>query len=441
MDIPLKYPQLNAHFDFILPSTPENKPHHDTKASNDVIVIVDNIDPIYKNRACDTKRVLQIQTDPFGNLLKYTSPKRTDTQEEGNTIFLLQLNFPQLNSPKIILDEFYDPYLPLILIEKPEVSSPIPVPHKPSPSSSTIGQSPAASFLANFMSAPMIVSPQNIQTSTELSENAIDEYIIGDIIGVGGFSTVRKAQYKNNTVAIKIIEQHLMNNSIDLLRLDRELSIWRSLKHPHIVRLQRLIKHYEQGALSPTFYLVSDYCSGGNLLNHLQQHRRLNERKARQLFWQLCKGVQYLHVDRQVCHKDLKLENILLDEEGRVQICDFGLTISQHHQCDDHDVEEMVGGSLAYAAPEQIQHVAPLTCPKTDIWSLGVILYALVVGSLPFDDAYELRLQQKILKGEFEMPVNVSQNLQQLISACLTYDPKKRWGIDAVLKSAWFSLK
>jgi tRNA A-37 threonylcarbamoyl transferase component Bud32 len=430
MDVPPKYQHLNAYFDFIRPSTPENKPNG-TLMSNDSIAIVDDIEPVNKNRAITgAKRALQINTDLFGILLDYTPPKHNDREDDN---IFLQLNFPHLKRPLYSPTPSEDSSSPNSPVVSNKKLAPSPIftrQRKPSPA--TVSQSPAASFLANFMS-PVVVAP--LQQSTDY-DRTIGEYSLGDTIGFGGFSTVRKAHYKDQTVAIKIIDQHLMTN-IDRLRLDRELSIWSSLDHPNIVHLQRLIKHHQQDALSPTFYLVSDYCSGGNLLAYLNLHKRINETEARRLFWQLCQGVRYLHVDRQVCHKDLKLENILLDEQGSVKICDFGLAIPQSRS--DYLEEEMAGGSLAYAAPEQIRHVSPLTCPKTDIWSLGVILYALVVGSLPFNDAYELRLQHKILKGEFEMPVDVSQNLQQLISACLMYDPIKRWDIDAVLKSAWLS--
>jgi hypothetical protein len=446
MDIPPKHLRLNSYFDFIRPSTPENKPNG-TIMSNDSISIVDDIDPINKNRATGgAKRTLQINTDSLGILQDYTPPKHND--QEDDNIFS-QLNFPHLKRPLYSptpSDDSSGPNSPTLSNKKPAVcaSSPpiLSKQLKSSPTSSMIGQTPAASFLANFMSPPAVVDSSLQRSLPPSSNDPIDEYELGDTIGFGGFSTVRKAQHKNQTVAIKIIDQHLMSD-IDLLRLDRELSIWRSLDHPNIVRLRCLIKHHQPDALSPTYYLVSDYCSGGNLLAYLNQHKRLSERDARPSFWKLCQGVQYLHVDRQVCHKDLKLENILLDEQGHVKICDFGLAIPRgrcyRRNSAAEEVEEVAGGSLAYAAPEQIQHVAPLTCPKTDIWSLGVILYALVVGSLPFHDTYELRLQHKILKGEFDMPEDISQNLQQLIRACLMYDPKKRWDIDAVLKSAWLS--
>jgi serine/threonine protein kinase len=100
------------------------------------------------------------------------------------------------------------------------------------------------------------------------------------------------------------------------------------------------------------------------------------------------------------------------------------------------DILSCAGGSLAYASPEQIKSPKAITCPSADIWSLGIILYALVTGKLPFADDYELRLQQKVLSGEFEMP-DVSEELQDLINHCLALNPEKRLSIGQILNSSW----
>ncbi|GAA5816095.1 hypothetical protein MFLAVUS_009617 [Mucor flavus] len=296
----------------------------------------------------------------------------------------------------------------------------------------TIALSPAASFLANFMSPPdnSFVLSNNTQSSPQIKQHMeIDEYLLGESIGFGGFSIVRKAHHQKTEtlVAVKIINQHLMT-ATDKTRLERELTIWKSLHHPRITQLYKIIK------TDQTCFILCDYCSEGNLLSFLNSVKKLNEEKAKRIFKEICQGVYYLHVDMKVCHKDLKLENILLNDQGHVKICDFGLAIYQNnHQYAD----EWVGGSLAYASPEQIKQPHPLTCPKTDIWSLGVILYALVVGALPFTDTYDLRLQQKILDAQYDVPSHLSPQLNQLIRSCLAHDPDKRCTIDQVLNSKW----
>lgn len=104
------------------------------------------------------------------------------------------------------------------------------------------------------------------------------------------------------------------------------------------------------------------------------------------------------------------------------------------------DELECAAGSLAYAAPEQIKSKKAISCPSTDIWSLGVILYALVTARLPFADDFDLRLQQKILEGQYEMPSGISTSLQDLIRNCLSLKPETRFNIHHVLQSSWCTM-
>lgn len=276
--------------------------------------------------------------------------------------------------------------------------------------------SPAASFLAGFMN--------------EFNQDAVipgmDDYKILDIIGFGGFSIVHKVlnTRTKELQAVKIINHQLMNRT-DKLRLQRELSIWKSLHHPRILQLANIVQTDTQS------YLVCDYCSSGTLLKLLNLHVKFHEEKAKKIFKEICQGVYYLHIDCKVTHKDLKLENILMNDQGHVKICDFGLAI--HH--DANDIE--LAGSLAYISPEQINQSSPLACPKSDIWALGVILYALVMGHLPFTDTYEPRLQQKILQAQYHLPHHLSLPLAQLIRQCLQCQVKERFTIDQVLNSDW----
>ncbi|KAG0173166.1 hypothetical protein DFQ28_010858 [Apophysomyces sp. BC1034] len=284
-------------------------------------------------------------------------------------------------------------------------------------------QSPAASFLAAFAATS---PPKHEEDGDE-----IDEYVLGQIIGVGGFSTVRQGYRISDgqKVAVKVVKHTMANDNEDYddPRLERELTIWKSLQHPNIVQVQKVLET-EQST-----YIVCDYCPG-NLLSKTQ----LDESDARTVFVELCQAVQYLHNKARVCHKDLKLENVLLDQENHVKLCDFGLAVYQQ-PTGSQDTDELAGGSLAYAAPEQVQSTHALCCPKTDIWSLGIILYALVTGRLPFVDDYELRLQHKVVSGQFDMPC-VSAELQHLLSHCLDTDPHTRYTIDDVLQSPWCAI-
>ncbi|KAI8875699.1 kinase-like protein [Backusella circina FSU 941] len=292
----------------------------------------------------------------------------------------------------------------------------------PPPSPIFVNASPAASFLAGFM------SPKG-----QKREEKVDTYRFDTKhpIGVGGFSTVCKGHdtVTDRLVAVKIIQMRYMS-TVDRIRLEREYAIWHSLNHINIVHLYKIIHIPEEAS-----YIICEYCSGGHLRDYLTKREGpLLENEARSIFQQICRGIHYLHTVRKVCHKDLKLENILLNSENRVKICDFGLAIDQGSS---HVVGEYAGGSLAYTSPEQIRQRSPISCPKTDIWSLGVILYSLVVGALPFTDTFELRLQQKILQGQFEIPCHLSDAVKELIKQCLHPDPMRRYDIIEVLKSSW----
>ncbi|KAI8339087.1 kinase-like domain-containing protein [Chlamydoabsidia padenii] len=315
-------------------------------------------------------------------------------------------------------------------------------------------KSPAASFLASFASPSSSSSASSSSNnpaihrpflSTYFEEQAgdeIDDYVMNQIIGYGGFSTVRKGYCISNgqTVAIKIIKKNKEESS-----LKQELDIWQTLDHDHLVRIQKVLE------TDYATYVVCDYCSNGTLLQHLLTQPSLAEQEKKRLFLQLCHVVDYLHRKCNVIHKDIKLDNILLDDDMNIKLCDFGLAVYQQHSVAPIHLAEIarpgsplsppstgttatgvVGGSLAYCAPEQIKSTRVLTCPKTDVWSLGVVLFAMFAGRLPFDDDYDVRLRSTILQGHYEMPDDFSPLLADLISHCLQSDPCHRFSLDQV---------
>lgn len=318
---------------------------------------------------------------------------------------------------------------------------------------SDVPMSPAASFLSGFGACDTPLCDEE--------GDEIGEYVLGKIIGYGGFSTVREGYRldektgKSEKVAIKIVKKDLNNpeNPGVLFRLEREVAVWRMLDHPNIVRFRELME------TDFAFFVVSEFCPGGHLLNYITSRGKpgLSENDARRIFRQLCQAVRYLHDDMKVCHKDLKLENVLFDADGNVKLCDFGLAEFQNNDVAHYFLsssplsttirrtslipldleEEMAGGSLAYASPEQLRSSTPLRSPSSDIWSLGVILFALVTGRLPFMDEYEPRMQYKIMNGRYEDPDNVCRECRDLIRQCLNPKPLERIDIRQVLDSEW----
>ncbi|KAL0084022.1 kinase-like domain-containing protein [Phycomyces blakesleeanus] len=284
--------------------------------------------------------------------------------------------------------------------------------------------SPAASFLASFSSPPKITQ--------EEEGDEMDDYVFDKIIGYGGFSTVRKGYRISDgqKVAVKIIKKSADDD--DQIRTEREINIWKSLEHPNIVKVQNVLE------TDYATYIVADYCANGHLLDFVHSKTKLSEPEAKKIFVPLVKAIAYLHNQAKVCHKDIKLENVLLDECNTVKLCDFGLAMAQQPSMKSDS--EVAGGSLAYASPEQIRSGTALGCPKTDIWSLGIVLYALVSGQLPFTDSYAGRLQEKIVSGQLEpLPnsLNLSPEFHSLLNGCLSMNPLERFSADQILSSSW----
>ncbi|KAI9315999.1 kinase-like domain-containing protein [Dichotomocladium elegans] len=296
-------------------------------------------------------------------------------------------------------------------------------------------RSPAASFLASFAS-PML-PPTEEQDGDE-----IDDYVLERVIGTGGFSTVRSGYSisDGHKVAVKVIKKTALSEA-EQARLDKEIDIWKTLDHPHLVAIEKILE------TDHAMYIVCTYCSGGSLLDWVNQKGRLSESEARAIIMELCSALKYLHEEARICHKDIKLENILLDDRRHVKLCDFGLAV--HVQpCSENSnemkldttktvISECAGGSLAYAPPEQIASLDCIPHPSTDMWSVGVVLYALVTGKLPFHDEYDLRLQNKILQGRYDTPDGISAQLQQLLHCLLHLNPRHRYTARQVMQSAW----
>ncbi|KAG9284198.1 hypothetical protein G9A89_002858 [Geosiphon pyriformis] len=305
-------------------------------------------------------------------------------------------------------------------------------------------QSPAASWLGFLADATV---------STRLPDEEgeqVGEYILGKVIGRGGFSCVREAYTMDSgvmeKVAVKIVKNDPDSKHNDRLQalLEKEIEIWRHLDNPNIVRM---ISFEETEYAS---FIFAELCPGGTLLEYIKKNgnvdeRGLNEDQARIIFLQIAEAVRYLHNDMGLVHKDIKLDNILLDSEGNWKLGDFGLSEYQRAEyahdsrCDGH-----AGGSLAYCPPEQLRSKTPIKDTSVDIWSLGVVLYAMVTGRLPFNDDFEPRLQYKILNGRFEEPplenVNASNELRELLNGMFKTKPDQRLTINQILDSRWCRL-
>ncbi|BGP03667.1 hypothetical protein NBRC10513v2_007402 [Rhodotorula toruloides] len=273
--------------------------------------------------------------------------------------------------------------------------------------------------------------------ATELTKKeirSIGGYSLGRVIGEGTFGKVRLGVHRltGTRVAIKQVPKSLpsyspTDPSSPLSLLTREIHHHRRLRHPHVLSLFELI------ATESSIYLVTELCAGGELFDYLVEHGRLSLPETRRIFGQLVLGVAYLHREG-VVHRDLKLENVLLDENVNVKIADLGFG----REFEKGKWLETRVGTLGYMAPEVVAGSKYLG-EQVDVWSLGVILYALVTGSLPFDDDDEGIMRQLILDCKYEMPEWLDEDASSLIRSILTRDPLLRPSLKQILAHPFFT--
>jgi serine/threonine protein kinase len=355
------------------------------------------------------------------------------------------------------------------------------------PSSSSQSQSP------NLLSSPAVMflsaftSPQQSPPNPDHEGQIISGYTLGAIIGYGGTSIIRKASSTSgDVVAVKIIRHADLvkagNAPQARRRLEREASIWSTLSHEHILPL------FFATYTPHTDYFFTLYCPVGSLFDILKRDGSpaLTPDDVGTMFRQVVRGLRYLHESSRLVHRDMKLENVLVDEMGMCRISDFGMSRfigSDDSDDEDHPagghahlpvgmhravtmfskrhlgnvqnnhvprhrnstssnqpIQQLQPGSLPYAAPELL---LPQTSgvlhphPRQDIWALGVMLYTLLTGRFPFADSFEPRLQMKILKGVYEIPQDIGRGAEQILRGCLEKNISDRWNIAMVDDVAW----
>ncbi|XP_041985901.1 serine/threonine-protein kinase MARK2-like isoform X17 [Aricia agestis] len=259
-------------------------------------------------------------------------------------------------------------------------------------------------------------------------EPHIGKYKLLKTIGKGNFAKVKLAKHvpTGKEVAIKIIDKTQLNPG-SLQKLFREVRIMKMLDHPNIVKLFQVIE------TEKTLYLVMEYASGGEVFDYLVLHGRMKEKEARAKFRQIVSAVQYCHQKR-IIHRDLKAENLLLDGEMNIKIADFGFS----NEFTPGAKLDTFCGSPPYAAPELFQG-KKYDGPEVDVWSLGVILYTLVSGSLPFDGSTLRELRERVLRGKYRIPFYMSTDCENLLKKFLVLNPAKRASLESVMRDRWMN--
>ncbi|CAE6467744.1 hypothetical protein ACGC1H_004069 [Rhizoctonia solani] len=278
-------------------------------------------------------------------------------------------------------------------------------------------------------------------------------YLLLQTLGEGEFGKVKLGIHATwgEEVAVKLIRRGNVENALRMSKVEREIEVLRvrilfpfffspaenaqKINHPNIVRLYDVIE------TDKYIGIVLEYASGGELFDHILAHRFLRERDACKLFAQLISGVSYIH-QKKIVHRDLKLENLLLDRNRNVIITDFGFANRFEHRPDD--LMQTSCGSPCYAAPELVISEGEYVGSAVDIWSCGVILYAMLAGYLPFDDdpanpdGDNINLLYKyIVTTPLTFPEYVSEAARDLLGRMLVPDPKHRADLATIMAHPW----
>ncbi|XP_051994229.1 maternal embryonic leucine zipper kinase-like [Xyrauchen texanus] len=255
----------------------------------------------------------------------------------------------------------------------------------------------------------------------------LKHYEVYETIGSGGFAKVKLGRHllTGEKVAIKIMEKKDLGD--DLPRVKIEIEAMKNLSHQHVCRLYHVIE------TSSKIYMVLEYCPGGELFDYIIAKDRLSEEETRMFFRQIISALAYVH-SQGYAHRDLKPENLLIDEDQNLKLIDFGLCAKPKGGL---GYELMTCcGSPAYAAPELIQGKAYIGS-EADVWSIGVLLYALLCGFLPFDDDNCMVLYRKITRGKYRIPQWLSPASILLLNHTMQVDPKRRLTVKQLLDHPW----
>jgi len=259
----------------------------------------------------------------------------------------------------------------------------------------------------------------------------IHQFIMGEKLGQGTFGKVRLATHviTGEKVAIKILEKDKIYQQEDKERVEKEIKILKMIRHNNLIQVYQVIQ------TPKLIYIVMEYSHGKDLFNHIVNSKKIKEDQAVDLFQQIIEGVDYCH-KMKICHRDLKPENLLLEGEV-LKLIDFGLSNTWNKS----GKLKTACGSPSYAAPEMILGETEYYGSRVDVWSCGVILYVMVCGFLPFEDANQDKLYKKIIDGKYALPSFVSEPCKDLIRKIMQVDQEQRYTLAEIKLHPWYKSK
>ena len=277
---------------------------------------------------------------------------------------------------------------------------------------------------------PLYNSRINYNDNPLLHRKYIGQFILGEKLGQGTFGVVVLGthQLTGEKVAVKILEKEKIIQEADKTRIEREIKILKNMRHNNIVHL------YDVKETASSLYIIMEYVQGKELFDYIVDKKRLSEIEACNFYQQIISGIEYLGKIK-VVHRDIKPENLLLDNKKKIKIVDFGLS----NIYPNNELLKTACGSPCYAAPEMINGELYKGL-NADIWSSGIVLYAMLCGYLPFEDSDNEVLYKKITSGKFKIPKFLSENCKDILHRILNVDPEKRFNIKQIKKHPWFNL-
>ncbi|XP_068564339.1 hormonally up-regulated neu tumor-associated kinase homolog [Cebidichthys violaceus] len=281
----------------------------------------------------------------------------------------------------------------------------------------------------------------SLKVSRELLRNfphskRVGSYLVGKMINKGSFAKVMEGLHigTGEKVAIKVIDKKkARQDSYVLKNMKREPRIHQMVRHPHIVVLLETLE------TENSYYMAMELCAGGDLMDRICERKRLEEREVRRYTRQILSAVEHLH-KHCIVHRDLKIENFLLDEHNNIKIVDFGLSNTLKAESLSLELLNTQCGSPAYAAPELLAHRK--YGPKVDVWSVGVSMFAMLTGTLPFTvEPFNIKqLHQKMVNGEISsIPSDISKGAVSFVLSLLEPDPAKRPSVRAAMEDRWIN--
>ena len=264
----------------------------------------------------------------------------------------------------------------------------------------------------------------------EIVHPQLGKFIVLQAVGTGTYATVYKAKHAESDmiVALKVYNEEIRDNTEEMELIEREVQIMKDVWHPLVVNL------YDRFEYKNRVIFLSEFIDGDNLLEYANERAPLRESEVRNFFAQMILIMEYVHKEKKIVHRDLKCENFMVDRYNNIHLIDFGFA----NVGGANSLYNTTCGSPGYIAPEIIKN-QPYDA-SVDIWSLGVILYAITHQRLPFDESNTSKMLAKIVFSEPEYDQDLSPDLLDLIQIMLKKNPKQRATIEQIKKHPWLTI-